>query len=172
MGYLTGYDVADGIYDTREVAYHLKMTAYCALFDTSPAYQRTCQSTILNSFPSIWTPHEFPDGSWPQLFHDPTTPGSWGLGGVMLTNGSTAVTAIGTPGWVSLSFPSRIWFLNSTSAFPTNNAAGDPVSYSVTFVDAKHLTLGSPYQGATGAHGWSWPTGRIPPSRAGPRSLS
>jgi len=122
MSYLTGYDATHGIYDTREVAYHLKMTAYCALFDTSSVYQKNCQNTIANSFPAIWTPSKFADGSWPQIFHDQSTPGSWGLGGVTLTHGSAAVTALGSPGWSAGQFPSRIWFLNSLG-WPANNSA-------------------------------------------------
>jgi hypothetical protein len=162
MSYLTGYDATHGIYDTREVAYHLKMTAYCALFDSSPAYQSNCRTTIINSFPAIWTPTEFPDGSWPQMYHDQTSDGSWDFGGVTLTNGSAAVTALGTPGWTAAQFPSRIWFLNSL-AWPINNSVGDPISYSVTFVDSKHLTLGGPYQGTSGTHGWELANGADSP---------
>src|ERR1035438_4296616 len=143
-GYLTGYDLIDGVYDTREVAYQLKMTSYCALFDTSSTYRNKCQATIVNSFPSLWTPTKFADGSWPQLYVVGT---SWNPNSsATLTNGSTTVTGVGATGWVSTNFPSRIWFFPSTVRVPQSNSAGDPVSYSVTFVSATQLTLGSPYR--------------------------
>jgi hypothetical protein len=155
MAYLTGYDVADGIYDTREVAYHLKMTAYCALFDASAAYRNTCQTTIVNSFPAIWTPHEFPDGSWPQLY---AVSGSWNGSSARLTNGSTLVVGVGPTTWAASQFPARMWFLNSP-AWPVNNSAGDPVSYGVTYNPDGTLTLDSPYQGVSGTHGWELANG-------------
>jgi hypothetical protein len=159
MGYLTGYDVQDGIYDTREVAYHLKMAAYCALFDTSSTYRSNCQTTIVNSFPTIWTPHMFPDGSWPQLYF---SSGSWNGSSALLTNGSTSVVGVGPTTWAASQFPSRIWFLNSTG-WPVNNSAGDPVSYGVTYNQNGTLTLDSPYRGTTGKHGWELANGTDSP---------
>ena len=153
MAYFTGWDLTHGIYDTREVAYQLKMTAYCALFDTSATYRSKCQTAIVNSFPNIWTKHEFPDGSWPALYF---VLGSWfGTGSsATMTNGSTAVTGVGATGWTSSYFPTRIWLFPSTVTVPLNNSVGDPVSYSATFVDSTHLTLDRPYEGTSGSHGW------------------
>jgi len=159
--YLWYLNVADplwgpGLWDTRECAYHLAMASYCALFDTDPTYQSKCQTAIVNSFPAVWTPFKFPDGSWPQLYPSiaswTTTPAT----SVTLANGSATVTGVGTS-WTSGSFPAGtlIWFTNSPSPAPPNNAAGDPVSYTVTSVNSAHqLTLSSPYRGTTGSHGW------------------
>jgi hypothetical protein len=160
MAYLNGLD-GSAITDTREEGYQLAMISYCAMFDIDPAYRSTCQTSLINSFQTLWTPSRFPDGSWPQLYpgSDPVTGvylASWLSGtSVTLTNGSATVTGIGTA-WNAADFPpgARIWFTNSPSSQPANNAAGDPISYVATFVDATHLTLNTPYQGQTGSHGW------------------
>jgi hypothetical protein len=143
-----------GLWDTRECAYHLAMTSYCAMFDTDPTYRSTCQATIVNSFPAVWTPFEFPDGSWPQLYPSIASWTTAPATSVTLTNGSATVTGVGTS-WSASAFPAGtlIWFTNSPSP-PPNNSAGDPVSYTATFVDPAHLTLDRPYQGTTGSHGW------------------
>jgi hypothetical protein len=157
MWYLNTYDPQYSLWDTREEAYHLATVSYCALFDADAAYRSNCQASIATSFDprpavGVWPSRMFPDGSWPQMYSVST---SWGTGsGAALTKGSATVTAVGNTGWTAAYFPTRIWFTNSPAAGPANNAAGDPVSYRVTFVDATHLTLGSPYQGTTGAHGW------------------
>jgi hypothetical protein len=152
LAYLTGMDISWGIWDPREESYHLAMISYCAMFDPSPTYQSTCQAAIVNSFPALWTPTRFPDGSWPQLY---ASSSSWSTGSsVTMTNGSTTVTGVGPVGWAAAAFPSRIWFTNTPATQPPDNSAGDPVSYNATFVDSTHLTLDSPYQGTTGAHGW------------------
>jgi hypothetical protein len=150
------------LYDQRETSYRLAMLSYCALFDTDSTYQSLCQAAIVSSFTSLWTPTKFPDGSWSVMYAGNA---SWELTGhtfpagygssAIVTNGSTAVVGVGTTGWVSSAFPSRMWFVNSSpTTEPANNAAGDPVSYNATFVDSTHLTLDSPYQGTTGSHGW------------------
>ncbi len=150
--YLNGNDVSWGMWDVREEAYHLAMISYCAMFDTDPTYQSKCQASIETSFPSLWTPHRFADGSWPQMY---TSSASWTTGSsVTLTKGSATVTGVGPTGWTAAAFPIRIWFTNSPSTQPSNNSAGDPVSYNATFVDSMHLTLDSPYQGTSGVHGW------------------
>src|ERR1035441_8880475 len=110
------------------------MVSYCAMFDTDPTYQTKCKTAIINSFSALWTPHEFPNGSWPQMYYSST---SWSTGSsATLTNGSATVTGVGPTGWAASAFPSRIWFTNSTTGAPANNSAGDPVSYSATFVDS------------------------------------
>jgi hypothetical protein len=152
MWYLSVPDAQWGMWDTREMAYHLAMISYCALFDSDPTYRSTCKTAIVNSFPAVWTPDKFPDGSWPTTY---ASTASWNTGSsATLTNGSTAVVGVGTT-WSSSSFPAstRIWFTNSPTVVP-NNAAGDPVSYIATFVDSTHLALDSAYQGTTGTHGW------------------
>ena len=155
MNYLNLYDREWGVWDTREEAYHMAMTSYCALFDTDPAYRSKCKTALVNSFPGIWTPNRFPDGTWPALY---VSYGSWTTTpttSVTLTNGSATVTGVGT-NWNASLFPAgtRIWFTDSPSTKPSSNSAGDQVSYVATFVDSTHLTLGSPYQGITGSHGW------------------
>jgi len=167
MSYLNGYDVSHGIWDVREQAYHLAMISYCAMYDPNPTYQSECQTSLINSFPAIWTPTRFPDGSWPQMYYntDPVTgyyECSWWSGtpnSVTLTNGSTTVSGVGTT-WSAGMFPATIWFTNAPYVQPANNAAGDPVVYTATFVDATHVTLDRPYQGTSGTHGWQlsgWP---------------
>lgn len=155
MTYLNVYDPAWGLWDTREEAYHLAMVSYCALFDTDPTYQSACKTAIVNSFPTVWTPTKFPDGSWPQLY---ATYASWTapVSTAVLTQGSTTVTGAGTS-WSAAQFPAgtRIWFTNTGTKMPANNSAGDPISYVVSaVVSSTQLTLSTPYQGASGAHGW------------------
>jgi hypothetical protein len=153
MGFLSGPDITNGfIWDAREEAYHLAMVSYCALFDTDPTYRSTCKTAIVNSFPAVWTPFKFSDGSWPQLnyslvsWYPQSTPAT-------LTNGSTTVTGVGTT-WRSSTFPARIWFLNNPIPSQHGNNQGDPVEYTVTFVNATHLTLDRPYEGTSGSHHW------------------
>jgi hypothetical protein len=157
MGLLAGTDVTFGlIWDEREEAYQLAMVSYCALFDTDPTYRSTCKTAIVNSFPAVWTPYKFADGSWPVLYYSliswyPTsTPAT-------LTNGSTTVTGVGTT-WDSSTFPARIWFLNNPIPSQHGNNQGDPVAYTVTFVDSTHLTLDRPYEGISGSHHWELST--------------
>jgi hypothetical protein len=170
MGYLNGGDVQWGLWDVREEAYHLSMTSYCALFDIDPTYQSTCKTTIINSFPGVWTPAMAP-GSWLQLYPGADTAtnnnlDSWDTTpttSVTLTNGQTTVTGVGTT-WTSGDFPAgtRIWFTNSASKRPPNNAAGDPISYVVaSWNSPTQLTLSAPYQGTTGTHGWEVSGGNV-----------
>jgi len=144
-----------GLWDTRECGYHLAMTSYCAMFDTDPAYQSACKTAIVNSFPAVWTPFKFPDGSWPQLYIGSASWFTTPVTSVTLANGSATVTGVGT-NWSASAVPAGtpIWFTNSPSPAPPSNSAGDPVFYTATFVDPTHLTLDRPYQGTTGTHGW------------------
>ena len=155
MAFLSGWDVANGIYDPREEAYQLAVSSYCALFDTDSAYRSTCKTAIINSFPAVFTPGEHPDGSFPSMF--PVNDGSsWATNStVTLTHGSQTVVGVGT-NWSASSFSGspNIWFFPSTVRVPHDDAAGDPVSYTPTFVDSTHLTLDRPYAGTTGSHGW------------------
>ena len=155
------------ISDLREEAYQLSFISYCALVDTDPNYRAKCKASISQAFANIWTPFRFPDGSWPTLYYGGMggSPGysSWDTGStVTLTNGSTTVIGNGTS-WGAGYFPSScvqgsggcaMWFTN-TPGRPTNNAGGDNTFYTPTFVDATHLTLDRPYQGASGTHGWA-----------------
>jgi hypothetical protein len=153
--YLANYDLTQGLYDEREVAYQLKALSYGAIFD--PTFKATYQAAISASFAAYWTPTKFTASSndfyWPQLFVEDASWYSGGCCSVTLANGSTTVTGVGTS-WASSSFPTRIWFFPSTTWVPANDAAGDPVSYAVTFVSSTQLTLDSPYQGTTGSHGY------------------
>lgn len=161
MGLLAGYDAAYGlIYDEREEGYQLAMVSYCALFDTDATYKSTCKTAIVNSFPAIWTPFKFADGSWPSLTYGSLL--SWypSSTSATLTNGSTTVTGVGTT-WGSSDFPARIWFMDPYSR-PKGNTQGDPVAYTVTFVNSAQLTLDRPYEGTSGSHGW-----QISPSAVG-----
>jgi hypothetical protein len=153
--YLDNLDVkwGPGLWDTREVAYHLAMVSYCALADPDTGYRTACKTSINNSFASIWTPSMFPDGGWGQFYSSLT---SWGTNSsVTLTNGSTSVTGTGTA-WTSGAFPngSSIWFIPNPSVQPLNNSQGDAAIYRPAFVDATHLTLDKPYAGTTGTHGY------------------
>jgi len=154
MWYLQDFDPPRGIWDTREEAYHLAMISYCALFDSDSTYRNTCKTSIVNSFPAVWTPTKFPDGSWPQMYIGDASWWAAPTTSVTLTKGSTVVTGVGT-NWSSAAFPAgtRIWFTNSPSA-PLNNSAGDPASYVATFADSTHLAIDRSYEGTTGSHGW------------------
>ena len=156
MGLMSGTDVTYGyIWDEREEAYQLAMASYCALFDTDSTYRSTCKTVIVNSFPAVWTPYKFPDGSWPYMSY---TLNSWYPSSIpaTLTNGSTTVTDL-SASWTSANFlPSgaRIWFLNDPIPSTHGNSQGDPVAYTGTFVDSTHLALDRPYEGTSGSHHW------------------
>lgn len=158
-----GYDNYDvvygggGLWDQREVAYHLAMISYCALYDTDPGYQSKCKGWVSGAIAGLFTQKKFPDGGWPNLvaqYYSWTTPPTT----VTLTQGSTAVIGSGTS-WSAGQFaivagmPPYMWFTNSSSV-PASNADGDLVFYNPAFVDATHLMLDRPYGGVTGTHGW------------------
>ena len=169
--YLASQDIrwSPGLWDTREEAYHLAMISYCALFDIDPAYRNTCKSQISASFPALWTPAKFPDGSWPQLYYSYGA-SSWATGtSVTLTQGSPTVTGNGT-NWTASMFntclsngtgPCPMWFTTAAATRPLSNADGDSIVYYPVFVDSTHLVLKDidgntvPYPGATGIHGWA-----------------
>src|ERR1035437_7765864 len=154
MNYLSGPDVEWGLWDTREMAYHLAMVSYCALFDSDSTHRSACKTAIVNSFPAVWTP-DIRDGIWPQAY---TSIASWTTSSrVTLTHGSSTVVGVGTTGWATVSFPQRIWLVNSPHGAP-NNAAGDPVAYAATYVSPTQLTLDRPYEGTSGTHGWQLST--------------
>ncbi|MGA2500896.1 MAG: hypothetical protein ABSH20_24425, partial [Tepidisphaeraceae bacterium] len=157
MWYLGGPDASwgPGLWDTRTCAYHLAMVSYCALFDADPNYRSACKTAISKSFPAVWTPSMFPDGSWPQLYVGSASWFTLPTTSATLTNGSAAVTGVGT-NWSASAFPTgtKIWFTGSPSAPHPKDTANDTVSYIATFVDSHHLTLDRPYQGTTGSHGW------------------
>ena len=148
-----------GLWDVREVAYHLAMISYCALYDTDPGYQSKCQRWVSGAISGLFTQNRFADGGWHSLF---THYNSWGTPptSATLTHGSTAVTGYGTS-WIPSQFavvsgePSYMWFTNASSSRPASNAAGDPVYYNPAFVDGTHIILDRPYEGVTGTHGWA-----------------
>ncbi|MBZ5581203.1 MAG: hypothetical protein LAQ30_03175, partial [Acidobacteriia bacterium] len=158
MGYLNGTDkdATPGMWDTREEVSHLALVSYCALFDPDAAHQSDCKAAVSNSFATIWTPSEWPDGSWGRLFYSRS---SWDTRtSASVTNGSTTVTGNGTT-WRGEDFPGAIWFTHDAANKPPNNTAGDGRVYTATFVDATHLALDQPYQGTSGTHGWATAAG-------------
>lgn len=149
-----------GLFDVREVAYHLAMISYCALYDTDPTYKSKCQTWVSGAISGLFTQRRSADGGWYQLvahYYSWTTPPTT----VTLTHGSTAVTGNGTS-WTPGPFggTSNMWFTNSSSV-PASNAGGDPVFYNPAFVDATHLMLDRPYEGVTGTHGWAFSTSTV-----------
>jgi hypothetical protein len=102
IGSLNGNDVGwegprPSLWDQREVSYHLAMVSYCALFDIDPTYQSKCQAVIVSSFPTLWTPTKFPDGSWSVMY---ASSDSWTTSSsVTMTHGSIEVTGVGPTGW-------------------------------------------------------------------------
>lgn len=157
-------DVADpqwGMWETRDMAYHLAVVSYCALYDPDQTSRDNCKSSIAGSFATVWSPYRAADGSWPQIYYQA---GSFDDGNstVTLTNGSDQVTGVGTSWNADLFYcengngepqQCQMWFMNST-AKPTSNLAGDSVAYKVTYIDGTHLQLDRPYEGSTGTHGW------------------
>ena len=159
---LSGLDVAQtSIWDLREEAYHLQFVSECALVDPDPVHRAACKTVISQSFPKIWTPFLFPDGSWAQLYYGGMGGGSssWdSRSSVTLTNGSNAVIGNGTI-WTAgtcaaSSGGCTIWFTNGTGK-PASNAEGDNTTYNAVTIDATHITLDRPYAGTTGVHGWA-----------------
>jgi len=139
-----------GTGDTRAMAFDLAGIAYCALYDTDATYRANCQSSVSKAIAGYFTQRKWVDAagitSWQtfgsnngSMWGSPTT--------VTLSYGSTAVTGNGTA-WNSAMNASSIWFFPGT-AQPPNNSAGDPVYYTPTVADARHLTLNRPYQDAS-----------------------
>jgi hypothetical protein len=153
-----------GMWDTREMAYHLATVSYCAIFDPDLTSRQSCKASIAKSFTTTWTRARAADGSFPALYHKTA---SWETGSsVSLTRGSRTVTGVGTnwnAGMLQCSnasgrvHPCRIWFTNTPGDKPVSNAGGDPVVYTATFVSTTQLTLDRPYEGNSGAHGWALP---------------
>ena len=146
-----------GLWDEREVAYHLAIISYCAAYDTDPNYRTKCKRWVGQSMTGIFQPQQSADGGWHTL-RDPYNSYSPATTSVALTHGQTAVTGVGTS-WAPAQFaPSgalrtAIWFINSTLK-PSSNAGGDPVVYYPTYMSGTQLTLDRPYEGTTGTHGW------------------
>jgi hypothetical protein len=153
MTYLNGYDIAWGLWDIREEAYHMAMISYCAIFDPNQTYRSNCKSALSTTMNRLWNVTQSPDGSWQQLY---TSANSWtgGTTTVSLTHGSTQVIGNGTA-WTSGQFTPNmhIVFMPGSGA-PANIHAQEQTYYTPKFVDATHLTLDRPYEGTTGTHGW------------------
>jgi hypothetical protein len=162
--YLDSADRLWGMWDIREMAYHMAVVSYCALADPDDARRQECKSSLAASFAKVWTPGRAADGSFPALF---TKASSWASGtSASLSNGSRTVTGVGTnwdaaqfrcPNATGHVYPCSVWFTKSASATPASNADGDAVVYTATVVDATHLTLDRPYEGVSGVHGWALP---------------
>ena len=107
---------------------------------------------------NYWYTTQDASGDWPINFSGSggnyTSVG--GSGTVSLVNGSSIVTGTNTAfnctdaaGTLAPGAP--VWFWHGAPAtFPANNAAGDPVGYTIaSCTDATHLTLTASYAGAT-----------------------
>ena len=146
------------LWDIREVGYHLNHIAYCALVDPDPAYRTKCRRWLGQAISQLFQPRQQPDGSWGQPYGRMSDAGvnSWvaPLSSALLTNGSAAVTGVGTS-WTQAHFPAYIWFTNlNPAAVPQKGGDGDSVAYRATWSSATSLTLDRPYEGTTGTHGW------------------
>jgi hypothetical protein len=159
--YLNRLDLAWGMWDEREMAYHLLDLSYCALFDPNPATQATYKAAISSGIAKTWTANRGAH-DWSYLWYAKASWDANGGGGnanggrVTLGRGSRTVTGSGT-NWAAGDFPATIWFLNST-ARPARNSDGDPVVYTATYVSPTVLTLDRLYEGASGVHGWATST--------------
>jgi hypothetical protein len=147
-------DIAWGLWDVREEAYHMAMVSYGAMFDPNPTFRATCKATLSAVMNGLWNVSQSPDGSWQQLY---TSADSWtgGTTSVSLRHGSTTVTGNGTA-WTSGEFPANmhIVFLPTTVAPANYQAQTEGTYYTPALVDGTHLTLDRPYEGTTGTHGW------------------
>lgn len=162
--YLEVADPAWGMWDIREMAYHLAVVSYAAMFDPDPAYRQTAKTSISKALAKTWAPARGADGSFPMLYQKAT---SWDSGtAAALANGSRNVIGVGTK-WDADTFrcgnaagrvySCDVWFTNQSAVKPSGNADGDAATYTATVVDGTHLTLDRPYEGSTGTHGWALP---------------
>ena len=165
FGHDSGFDEFDYVWgggelwDVREVAYHLNYAAYCALADPNSSYRSKCKRWLGQAISLIFQPRERADGSWGQAYGRMQDAGanSWvsPTSSAMLTDGSTAVTGVGTS-WSSSDFPAYIWFTNiDPSSPPRSYADGDVSAYHATWNSATSLSLDRPYTGTSGSHGWT-----------------
>ncbi len=163
-----------GMWDQREVAYHLIETSYCAQYDPDSAWQSTCRTAIINSLAAsganaVWQPETASDGSLPALeftgggsqkgngWNSYSTWNDNPLSCVDLTPGSVTVTGHNTH-WTSAMFPAnKIWFLKGTLGVDAHhnpaldNSTGESVMYQVASLQsATQLTLSTPYAGTLG----------------------
>ncbi len=146
--------------DLRDTGYELAMLSYCALADPNSAHRNSCQSTLKNALPTVFTPYKRPDiGVWADLYYtNPTSVTALGgSGSVCLTKGSTTVTGSGTS-WTNSLSGNEIWFFDvrgNPNLLPPGNAYGDSVGYGITITSPTSLTLTSPYAGPTACTGLS-----------------
>jgi hypothetical protein len=149
-----------GLWDIREMAYHLAMVSYCAMLDPSSTMRESCKSALSYNMSHMWNWSQAYDGSWQQLYspedskqHSWSTPPTT----VSLVHGSTAVVGTGTA-WSSSMFSTmRYMVFLPTTDRPTNFQGQEPTYYTIMssqFIDETHLTLDRPYEGTTGTHGW------------------
>jgi hypothetical protein len=138
------------VFDLRECSAVTAMVAYFALFETG-TNQTNALNALSHSVGSVWLPLQRSDGSI-------ATPATFNPAGgtVAVTHGSTTVVGTGT-GWSGGQFPPGNGFFTSATSGLTCTGADnvDAIVYSVTFVDASHLTISPAYQGAT-ASGRFW----------------
>jgi len=152
MTYLNGYDIAWGLWDIREEAYHMAMISYCAIFDPNQTYRSNCKSALSTTMNRLWNVTQSPDGSWQQLY---TSANSWtgGTTTVSLTHGSTQVIGNGRPGLPANSRPTC-----TSSSCP--GAAHQPISTRRSRRTIRRnrgchaFDSGPALRGTTGTHGW------------------
>jgi len=156
-------------YDPREGGYMLAEITYCALIDPSQVQAAACRGQISETFTKGYTPSRDPDGNFYTLYQNGNN-NSWTTKSyVTLTNGSTAVTCVGTCNWQAGIFSTNIngtnytvpwWFTYNSRVAPTSNAGGVPIPYYLAYIDPNHATLQDvngnplPFQQASGNYGW------------------
>jgi hypothetical protein len=151
-----------GSIDLREEGYALTYLSYCALADPDGTQRSACQLQVKNTLANVWTPFIRSDlnNVWGEFKYDNTVPANQtssvtsigGAGSVCVTNGSTSVVGSGTNWTSALEHGGANGFWTWTGTLgqaPASNSDGDPVFYSATIVDTTHLTLNTPYAGAT-----------------------
>lgn len=140
--------------DQREMGYALQRVSMCALYDPG-SFAATCRAALVSFTNNVIMPSRNTIDSaypyWPALYYSSAS--FQGSSSVCLVNGSTSVVGTGTA--FSFQPGTYAWFFPNPGSMPANNAAGDPVAYIVTLVDATHIALSSPYAGATACTGTS-----------------
>jgi hypothetical protein len=178
--------VTRGMWDQREQPYALERMALCALYDPNPVYggnSGKCKPAVATNFTVVWqavhnqfSSYEFPAFNGNIGSHLTPNLSTY----ITATNGSNIITLNGGT-WTSATLNGlppgppapRIWLWNCSGTPGTSggcgepllNTNGDPIVYTVTYVDSTHATisdyLGNPlnYQGTSGSHGWAVMTG-------------
>src|SRR5271157_188194 len=159
LGYTAALDTSTTTYNLSNLVPGQTNRTYSQIAATAIAelVNPTGTPSWFNNLSNYWYTTQDSSGDWPGNGNGPSNyTSAGGTATVSLVNGSPNVTGTNSAfncsdPWGTLSPGAPVWFWHGTpSVFPPNNAAGDPVGYTIaSCIDATHLTLTANYAGAS-----------------------